>query len=120
MSYGVKFKMRPNYLLVQFTGELTTKNAFDSIERIRYEADQKNYKLILLDLRGVTNLISEMTRFYAGEKIANVFRHDYKIAVFMLNENINKLAETVALNRGANFKVFDSEHEAIQWLTNKD
>ena len=118
MNLAIEFKMKPEYLLVKVNGKLTTENLMDSIERIRDEADDQDIKYLLLDLTGLAEPISALTRYNPGEK-KQYFGYNYKIAAFMQSEKINRLAENTAMNRGANFKVFGPESEARQWLTDK-
>jgi len=116
MSILLEFNKTPQFLIVMITGEWTLTDVLKSIEDIKTESDKQEAKLILLDLQGLSSPDSEMTRFYSGEKIASVFGSFYKIAGYSQIEKINRFAETVAINRYANFKMFTSETDAINWL----
>ncbi len=116
MSISLEFDKMPDYLFVKMTGVWSTPNALKSIEDIRDEADKQEVKHILLDLQELSLPDNEMTRYFSGEKIANTFQHSYKIAAYSQRGKINRFAETVAVNRAANFKIFDCEADAIKWL----
>lgn len=116
MSISLEFNKISEYLVVKITGIWSTTDALKSIEEIKIEADKQEILSILLDLQGLSLPISEMTRFYSGEKIASTFGYSYKIAGFSQSEKINRFAETVAVNRFANFKMFTCEADALNWL----
>lgn len=116
MSISLKFMNKPQYLVVKLIGKWTTADALTSIEDIKIEAEKQKIKHILLDLQDLSFPDNEMTRFFSGEKIANTFGSFYSIAGFSQSEKINRFAEIVSRNRGANFKMFDSEADATNWL----
>jgi len=116
MRISLEFNKAPNYLVVKVTGKWTTEDILMSIEDIKTEADKQEVKLILLDLQGLSLPESEMTRFYSGVKIASTFGPSYQVAGYSQSEKINRYAETVAVNRAANFKMFSCEADAKNWL----
>lgn len=116
MSLSLAFKKTPDYLLVEINGHWSTADALKAIEDIKCEADKHEVNHILLDLRGLSLPDTEMTRFYSGEKIAEKFQHPYKVAGYWQPEKITGFAETVAVNRSANFKMFTCEADAVNWL----
>jgi hypothetical protein len=59
---------------------------------------------------------TEMERFYIGKEIAKQTGHKIKLAVVGKKSNINYFGETVAVNRGAFFKVFSDYKLAEEWL----
>ncbi len=115
MNLITEFEIRPTYLFVKISGMWTKEDAFELIEKIKTKAIEIDLKRILLDLVNFSVPISEMTRFYTGEKIASSLI-SYKIAGYSQHEKINKFAEVVTVNRGGNLKMFDSETEALNWL----
>ncbi len=116
MSILLNYKMTSGFLLVTFNGLWTTNDIESSIKEIGIEAEKRKTKRILFDLCGLSSPLSEMDRFYAGELIAS-FLGKYKIAGFAQAEKINRFAENVAVNRGAQFRMFANEPKAIEWLT---
>lgn len=118
MADKIEFNNTDNYLEVKITGKWVMDNALKAIEAIRAEADMLNVKHILLDLQDMSYPDSEMTRFYSGMKIASEFNHTYKIAGYAQIEKINRFAENVAVNRGAKFRMFTCETDAVNWLLN--
>lgn len=111
-----EFISKPDHLFVKISGKWTTENAFQFIRHIKDEADDQNVKLILVDSRELSVPENEMIRFYTGEKVAEVFKHRYKIATISHPQKVNQYAETVAVNRMARMKVFYTEKDALSWL----
>ncbi|MDD5152302.1 MAG: hypothetical protein PHC28_17805 [Flavobacterium sp.] len=116
MNISIEFNKTPKYLVAKVSGRWLTTDALESIEAIKNEANTQKINHILLDLQDLSLPDNEMTRFFSGEKISNAFDYSFKIAAYSQREKINRFAETVAVNRGANFKVFDCESDAINWL----
>jgi hypothetical protein len=94
--------------------ETTTR---DFLTRIASEARDAGVTKVLVDARGVTGALSTMERFEYGELIAEVLS-SLKVA-FVLHPSLrdpNSFGETVAVNRGADFKTFTAAEEACDWL----
>ncbi len=60
------FRQQPHYLLVEGGGQWTIRNASQAIEAVAAEAHNRNLKLLLIDLLGISKPDSEMTRYYSG------------------------------------------------------
>jgi|WetSurMetagenome_2_1015567.scaffolds.fasta_scaffold97856_2 hypothetical protein len=71
---------------------------------------------LLIDATALLAPHTEFDRFLAGKLIADAFPHPVKVAAYARKEFINKFAEIVAVNRGANFRVFDNQADATEWL----
>jgi hypothetical protein len=78
------------------------------------------YKVLLLgdDLKNTNG--STLDRFFIGEKIAEVLRSKVKLAVVWPPDHMDKLTESVAVNRAAYMRMFVEPKEAKKWLLNKD
>lgn len=113
----IEFQDQTDYLLVVAPGPWTEETAIHLIDEAKRVATERGQSHILLDLRQWTRPQREMTRFSSGEHLAKVFLSSgIKVAAFASPEAINKFGENVAVNRGAWFRVFGDEQEAIQWL----
>jgi hypothetical protein len=75
-------------------------------------AEQAERDRVLMDLRGVEGQPKEMDRFYAGQRVAQVFGFRIKVAVVARREVINKFGENTAVNEGARLNVVSSEPDA--------
>ena len=115
MSFTIEYKKSAKYLLARVKGDWTKDNALKAFDEIKIEADKHAMKLILVDALGVSFPNNEMTRYFTGEKIAQIYR-SYKMAIYLQRQKINKFVENVALNRGATLNVCNCEEDAINWL----
>ncbi|MGD0584611.1 MAG: hypothetical protein ABSA86_02395 [Oryzomonas sp.] len=116
MAIEVQFHIHPEYLLVKMCGEWTTPAMRQALNEIKTEADHQGFKHLLFDMCELSRPDSEMTRFWSGEYVAQVLPPPFKVAVFANPELVNKFGEDTAVNRGAIFKVFSDEQEALRWL----
>jgi hypothetical protein len=119
MKTETVFVERSGYLLAEARCMWSKDNAKRLIDETKSEADKRGYKRILFDLRHWSHPNTEMTRFWSGEHLANVMRGSFKVAAFATPEAINYFGETVAVNRGAYFRIFPDEMAAVEWLMNQ-
>jgi hypothetical protein len=117
--YQIRFEDRETYLYASVTGEK------DSLEvSVAYWTDvftemrirNTNKVLVTEDFKDV---VSAMDMYMLIEEIQKLGLTDLQIA-FVDKElsqfELNKFAETVAVNRGIYGKIFNSEAEAERWL----
>ena len=100
------------------TGEYNSSDFHSYPKTILAECEKERMSKVLvnaLEVKG-TN-ISTMDRFFLGEEISKTFGPKIKIAVAWPAQDINKFAETVALNRGAYIRVMGDINSAEKWLT---
>jgi len=115
----IEYEKLTHFLVVKITGKWTDSNSVNAIEDIKKEAEKTNSKKILMNLLGLEHPETNVIRHNSGKKIAENLS-SYKIAGFSQPEKINYLAEITANNRGANLKMFESGHEASEWLIKED
>jgi hypothetical protein len=116
MSIDVQSEVQGDYLRVNATGQYSFEFLFDFIAHVKAEADKAEKQRVLIDCRNLSGGMAEFERFHGGMRIAEVFGRGLKAALIMQPQNVTKLGELVAVNRGARFLVSDSEPEAIDWL----
>ena len=119
MSYDVVTEVLPEYIRLAVKGVYSLEQLFEFIDRIKLEADNAGRDHVLIDARGIDGKMTEADRFMAGRRVAEVFGPLLKATVIMLPDQITKLGELTALNRGAQFFVAGSEDEALRWLLGK-
>jgi len=117
MSIETNYNEISGYLLVEATGQWTSAEAELKLDETKHEADAKHLNQILLDLRRLRMPTSDFIRFLGGKYLAHLFRPPFRLAALARREDITRFAETVALNRGASFRVFSDEQQAVDWLT---
>ena len=82
---------------------------------------QYSCSLFLFDMREATIIGGPLEAFYTvsnPEEMGHM-RHFRAAAVYSSNVEQHKFMETVARNRGHNFRVFEDIDEAIEYLTSK-
>jgi len=93
-------------------GVQRTKHLFD-----RAAADAKHHgaSRVLIDAMGVVGSVSTMAHLELGAHAASRFR-GVRFVLVGRPEVIDRFGETVAVNRGADARVFLNEAEALSWL----
>ena len=97
-------------------GEWTNESARKIIDQIRIESERRRFEKVLVDLTELSSPEKELTRFISGELIAKILGFSRKVAAFANPKQINRFAETLAVNRGASFKIFENKFAEILWL----
>ncbi len=112
-----EYRDQIEYLRVRVETPWTFENAKKIMNEIKLQAKRTGHNRVLVDLSFWGNPDVEMTRFESAKYLAEVLPPPFKIAVFSLAAIIDSFGETVAINRGAKFRVFQDEQSAIEWLT---
>ena len=116
-SFEEIFAVEPEFLRVTTKGDYRFNELFDFLVRVRAKAGTAGRNRVLIDSRQLKGKMTEAERFTGGQQIAQIFGGKLKAALVMPSDNITKLGELAAVNRGARFLVTDSETEATRWLT---
>ena len=89
----------------------------DVFYEIVESADRYDCFKVLLDASELDYQIETIQKNKIGEFVANICNKNLiKIACLRNSIHIDDFTELVARNRGADFKFFDDEKEAINWL----
>ncbi|GAB4345077.1 MAG: hypothetical protein Fur0042_09420 [Cyanophyceae cyanobacterium] len=116
MSPVAEFTPQGGYLLVKALTPWTFNAAKQVIDGAKEAAIAQGHDYILFDLTAWIEVDTGMTRFRSGEYLARQFTPRFKLAAFALPEMIDSFGENAAVNRGARFRIFATEQEAIAWL----
>jgi len=116
MAIQLTYRQESNVLMVEISGKWTAHDMHDAIGAARAEADQRELASLLVDARGVSLPGSEMTRFFAGVRWAELFHARFRAAFVTEPLLFNGFALLVARNRGANVAAFFDEAPARKWL----
>lgn len=114
------FTGQDGYLFVKVQPPWTFEIAIDVIDISKQAAIDQGYERILVDLREWVRPDMEVTRYLSGEYLAKQLPPPFKISAFAVPQAINKLGENTAANRGANFRIFKDESEALDWLLSEN
>lgn len=108
---------RANYLYFTLSGEYD-KNNFKLYHQKMADAceREKIYNVLINALNVNGTDLPTMDRYFLGESIALLLGPKIKLAVAWPRHHINKFAETVAVNRGAQILVVGDIESAKEWL----
>ena len=115
-NYKLAIEANREYLRVTAKGTYGFGRTRRLIYVIRESSDGHQLPRVLVDLTGVTGRPPDIDRFEIGERLAQVFGSTHTLAIVAREESVNRLAETVALNRGVALRVFFTERDALTWL----
>lgn len=116
MSFEVLPTVHAEYLSVTTNAEYTFENLFLFINQVKIEAEKAKRDRVLIDCRDFVGYMSEAERFLGGKHLAETFGSRLKAVLLMPIEQITKLGEMTAVNRGAKFLVTHCEEEAMAFL----
>jgi hypothetical protein len=115
-NYKFAIEADREYLRVTAKGTYGFGRTRRLISVIRESSDVHQLRRVLVDLTGITGQPPDIDRFELGERLAQVFGTTHTLAIIGRKESVNRLAETVAQNRGTALRVFFTEREALSWL----
>ena len=114
MDYVVTTAKDAGFLRTTVSGSFALQPSKDLLDRVAADARHHEADRVLLDFRGVVGRATTLERYELGVHAAA--HVNAKIAFVGLPEMIDHLPETVAVNRGANVRVFTDEADALRWL----
>jgi hypothetical protein len=116
LNYKLASEANGEYLRVTAKGNYGFGRTRRLISVVRDLSDRHQLQRVLLDLTGVIGVPPDADRFDLGERLAQVFGSTCTLAIIGREASVNRLAETVAQNRGVELRVFFTEREALSWL----
>lgn len=88
----------------------------ETLRMIRAKAEELTINRLLIDWSRVSAPKDSMFRVYSGEDAATFFPPPLRTAVLQRKAQINKVAEKVALSRGADVLVHHDRSHLLAWL----
>jgi hypothetical protein len=88
----------------------------DVARQIRATADRMSHDKVLIDWTGVSAPSDYTHRIFAGEDVASILSPPLRVAVLNRKVMIRKVAEDVALSRGASMLVHHDHAHLVDWL----
>ena len=104
------------YLLVQSNEPYSMNLFFTTIHEVSKRCENEKLNKVLVDIREMSGNPSIIDRYETGVRIAEVWGSKIKAAGVARRSMINFMVETVAVNRGAEFRVFSDMDLALKWL----
>lgn len=119
MAYDYKIEDKQQYIRVEISGERIPGRAIKDIVPIWAETldicrEKKTNKLL-----AILKLTGEVTKIgsYNIVTLADRYGWDRQLQVALVEPEKNNLfTETIAVNRGYQLKIFESEQDALTWL----
>lgn len=114
-----RLEQADGYYVAKVTGEWDLAAMCQLIDAIGRDSRSHRFERILADCLDVeiAGGVMEYERFVIGRHIGETLRH-VRLATLFPAEQINKVAESIALEAGAEFLVTSSRKEALRWLMN--
>jgi hypothetical protein len=106
------------YLLAEFSGEFSIEAAKHCIDSMKNASIEKHQSKVLLDCRKMSGPMPITDRFVVAAYAATTRTAIAKLAMLNRPDVIlpDNFVENVAVNRGANVKVFTDFEKAVRWL----
>lgn len=118
MIFDTEFKKENDYFYMKYKGN-DSKSVINSLDDVFQNCKTMKQSKLIIDLRDFNfNEVTDMTRFYFGEKIANLSNDIYrvKVGVILNKKDYDGIGEITAQNRGAFAKAFFNKEDTLKWL----
>jgi len=118
MSLQLQIEEMPDYITARFTGPGAAVEVWQQYELIAYRCKRANKNKLLLHFLEAHGELSLVDRYFLGSEAQIFERNDIQVAAAGRPEHIDekRFGETVARNRGVNFRVFTNVEDALEWL----
>lgn len=119
MKSNYFFEKKTDHLCMTVSGKYDFEDFKIYLKVIYAKCEEEGNFKMLLNILGVEGVdVPTLERYFLGVDAAEQLKYKVKLAVAWHKEYTTYLAETVAVNRGGNIKVFGSTEPAIEWLIN--
>lgn len=110
---------RGSFLLVEFFGTFSIQAGKQCVDKMAEASLELGRPKVLLDCRRMLGDLSVIARFQVAEYGATKSHQLRQLALVGSKDAVlpDRFAESVAVNRGMNMKVFTDFDEAVLWLT---
>jgi hypothetical protein len=116
---SLSLEQRENYLYIKISDNYTEDILESGLKELFTECRNSNHSKLLIDALDIDlKSIKTLDRFNIGVKIAelSIITPFIKVACVCRKQFSDGFTVTVANNRGAQFKAFYNEDEAVEWL----
>jgi hypothetical protein len=119
-SYQLEFERKDGFLYARASGERTRDTVTALTFAILEAAREADFPRVLIDVRALEGRLSVLDSYLVVTQVFERLRGQGVNRAAILDEQISSrrewFIETVARNRGFNFRVFPDEAEALAWL----
>ncbi len=121
MSYQITQTGAPPYILIQYLGEVTSKDLLDAVAEAAKLSQDSGLLLFLADCSRMSVGHSELVlrqvlTIIEQSKIPPAFKEAILLPKAGTPVESASLYETTARNRGYNVRLFENKEDALKWL----
>ena len=119
MNLILNYEKKLSYIYFKAKGKYFEGEESKILDQFIQKCKEYNCYRLLLNCEDVDFNVRTMNNFIIGTKIAEKCGKPgemIKIACVRGSKLTDYFIETVAVNRGASFRIFSDENEAIEWL----
>jgi hypothetical protein len=117
MPFKTTIKRQPGYVQVEVAGPNGIKDFVDLIATVGQETLYWSDRKVIVDLREVVGELTSTEQVFLGELVAQDLAHIQRLASIVAPGQLTRNSENAAQERGAPLRVFDSESDAVAWIT---
>ena len=108
-------------VFARVAGHVDIDQFLSTLHILGIESEGWPEEVMLIDLRGLaTALYPRADLLRIGQEIACSFTHMRRLALLVQPERVTRISERSARRAGMDMSVFDSEANALEWLSKKD
>lgn len=121
MAFDISTNVYNNYISVEAAGNVTESNLLDLGHKIKKICAANNVNSVLLDCKRMEGAISLGSLFFTVQKFIEIIGKKIKVAYINPPESWkpedDELSRRTATAEGGNLEVFESETDAVAWLS---
>lgn len=120
MSFEVQISRLAEYVRYKARGTTSLKNFGDLVSFVAADIDLAEDAKVMIDLTAVKGRLTANEQVLLAEIVALKLPYIYKLASLVPPGEVTRNTEHAAAEKGLALRAFDSEKEAIDWLTEPD
>lgn len=117
MAFTTRITRLPGYVHLHVAGPASLKDFVELISTVGQETVYWSDRKILVDLRDVEGALTTTEQIFVGELVAQDLPHIERMASVVPAAQITHNSERAAQELGAQLRVFDSEADAVAWIS---
>ena len=121
MSFEINYELRSGYVFLTVEGMISERNLVELAVRIKRICHDSKMQGVVIDAQGIQGALSAAQLFFATQSFFEELGTTVKVAYINppahWNAADDELSRNVAKNRGGSLEVFDSESQAVTWLS---
>jgi len=116
MNLDIRVQPKNQYLLIDVLGEYQLNNLVDLISQIEELSIKHGCRRIVVDLTHMTGTVYHTDKHELAVCCAQIWHVNIKLAIVYREEEIDRVFESAALQRGVQVMIFPQVAEAISWV----